>query len=76
MVQKELDKMEAQGLIESRDSPWASPLVIVTKKDGSVRVCVDYCALNEISRKSAVGYLTLRTVFLLLVVLGSFVQWI
>ena len=55
MVQKELDKMEAQGLIESSDSLWALPLVIVTKKDGSVRVCVDYRALNEISRKSAVG---------------------
>ena len=55
VVQKELDKMEAQGLIESSDSPWASPLVIITKKDGSVRVCVDYRALNEISRKSPAG---------------------
>ena len=55
VVQKELDKMEAQGLIECSDSLWASPLVIVTKKDDSVRVCVNYRALNEISRKSAVG---------------------
>ena len=54
VVQKELDKMEAQGLIECSDSPWASPLGIVTKKDDSVRVCVDYRALNEISRKSAI----------------------
>ena len=55
IVQKELDKMEEQGLIESSDSPWASPLVIVTKKDGGVRVCVDYRAVNDISRKSAIG---------------------
>ena len=75
VIQKELDKMEVQGLIECSDSPWASPLVIVTKKDGSVRVCV-YRALNEISRKCAVGLPNTQGVFLLLKVLGSFVRWI
>ena len=74
VVQKELDKMETQGLIECSDSPWASPLVIVTKKDGSVRVCVDYRALNEISRKSAVGLPNTQDCISSLG--GSFVQWI
>ena len=53
-VDKELDKMEAEGIIEASDSPWSSPLVIVTKKNGDLRVCVDYRAVNEVMRKSAV----------------------
>ena len=53
-VDKELDKMEAEGIIEASDSPWSSPLVIVTKKIGDLRVCVDYRAVNEVMRKSAV----------------------
>ena len=35
-VEKELDQLEKQGLIEPSDSPWAAPLVIATKKDGSL----------------------------------------
>ena len=46
--------MEAEGIIEASDSPWSSPLVIVTKKNGDLRVCVDYRAVNEVMRKSAV----------------------
>ena len=46
--------MEAQGIIEHSDSPWSSPLVIVTKKTGDIRVCVDYRAINNVMRKSAI----------------------
>lgn len=40
-VQKELDQMVKSGIIEPSHSEWSSPLVIVKKKDGNLRLCVD-----------------------------------
>lgn len=52
MVDKELEKMEAEGIIEDCDSEWCSSLVIVKKKCGSLRLCIDYRKLNEATRKT------------------------
>ena len=45
--------MQEKDVIEPSASPWASPIVLVRKKDGSTRFCVDYRKLNSVSRKDA-----------------------
>ena len=53
VVEEEVKKMLEQGIVEPSCSPWASPIVLVTKKDGSVRFCVDYRRLNSVTKKDA-----------------------
>ena len=52
-VQRELADMLQADIIEPSDSEWASPVVLVPKKDGSTRFCIDYRRLNAVSTQSA-----------------------
>ena len=52
-VRQLIQDMLKKDVIQPSSSPWASPVVIVQKKDGSYRFCVDYRKINTITRKDA-----------------------
>ena len=48
-VSKEVDWLIESGYIRPSDSDWASPIVTVKKPNGSLRLCIDYKRLNEVT---------------------------
>ena len=48
-IEQEIEDMERRGIIRKSKSPWASPVVVVDKKDNTKRFCVDYRKLNKIT---------------------------
>ena len=52
-VQEEIKEMLDKGVIIGSKSPYSSPIVLVPKKDGTNRICINYRKLNEITIKDA-----------------------
>ena len=46
-IEKAIQELLAMGHIQPNSSPFASPVVLVKKKDGTMRICIDYRALNK-----------------------------
>jgi len=51
-IERQLTEMMQHGIIKPSTSPYASPVLLVKKKDGSWRFCVDYRHLNAITIKN------------------------
>ena len=52
-VRQEIEEMLEAGMIEPSSSEWSSPIVLVKKKDGTLRICVNYRRLNSVSMSDA-----------------------
>ena len=53
VVEKEIEDMLAQNIIRPSNSPYRAPIVHVTKKDGSNRICTEFRRLKEVTKKDA-----------------------
>lgn len=51
IIEEMVQELQSQELIQNGCSPFASPVVLVGKKDGSWRLCVDYRDINPITIK-------------------------
>ena len=51
-LKKQLRELQAQGFIRPSSSPWGAPVLFVEKKDGTLRMCIDYRSLNEVTIKN------------------------
>ena len=63
MIDDEVEKMLQLGVIRPSSSQWASPVLIVPKKDGSNRFCVDYRKLNSVTETEAAALPTPNDIF-------------
>ncbi|XP_071933123.1 uncharacterized protein [Coffea arabica] len=48
----QLQDLLEKGFVKESDSPWGAPVLFVKKKDGSLRLCIDYRGLNEVTIKN------------------------
>ncbi|KAL0431629.1 UNVERIFIED_CONTAM: Transposon Tf2-12 polyprotein [Sesamum radiatum] len=51
-LKKQLEELLEKGFIQPSISPWGAPVLFVKKKDGSMRLCVDYRQLNRVTVKN------------------------
>ncbi|CAF4948130.1 unnamed protein product [Rotaria socialis] len=53
MIEQHLNEMLDQGIFSPSTSSWASPVILVPKKDGSLRFCIDPRKLNTVAIRDA-----------------------
>ena len=51
-LKEQLQELQEKGYIRPSSSPWGLPVLFVRKKDGSLKMCIDYRSLNEVTIKN------------------------
>ncbi|WVZ60291.1 hypothetical protein U9M48_010336, partial [Paspalum notatum var. saurae] len=51
-LKEQLGELQEKGFVRPSSSPWGAPVLFVSKKDGSMRMCIDYRSLNEVTIKN------------------------
>ncbi|GJT55436.1 putative reverse transcriptase domain-containing protein [Tanacetum coccineum] len=59
----QLQELLEKGFICPSSSPWGAPVLFVKKKDGSFRMCIDYCELNKLTVKNRYPLLRIDDLF-------------
>lgn len=51
-LKNQLEELLEKGFIRSSSSPWGAPVLFIKKKDGSLRLCIDYRGLKKVTVKN------------------------
>jgi hypothetical protein len=51
-LKEHIKELLEKGFVRPSSSPWGAPVIFVPKKDGTQRLCMDYCVLNEVTIKN------------------------
>ena len=62
-VDNQVNDLLKQGIIRESHSPWSAPIVVVKKKNGDFRLCIDYRRLNSVTIKPTFQIPDSRTIF-------------
>ena len=73
-LQSLLTEMLNKNVIQLSNSPWASPVVLVRKNDGTSRFCVDYCKVNSVTHKDAYPLPNISKLFSILDLISGYWQ--
>jgi hypothetical protein len=58
-IKKQVQELIRKGIISPRSSPCGYPIVLVPKKDGTWRMCIEFRALNKVTVKTDILFLEL-----------------
>ena len=59
-LKKQLEEQLRKGFIRPSASPWGSPVLFVAKKDGTIRLCIDYCSLDKLQSRTSIHFPRLK----------------